>query len=76
MPLSPEEEQKIFTAVYQDRNQFLQANSKSMNDLESWRDSLLKQKPLTDHHAISLRATAQAYEDEIKRQKTLKLISQ
>ncbi|MCD1628484.1 hypothetical protein [Marinobacter shengliensis] len=72
--MTPDEE-LVFNAVYQDRIEFLQANPRSLDDLESWKDSILKQEPVTEQHAISLRATAQAYEDEIKRLKLLQLIS-
>lgn len=76
MNLTPAEEEQIFNAVYQDRVTFLKNYPKCMEVLEEWASHARNQKPLSDNHALSLRATAQAYEDEIKRQKTLKLISQ
>lgn len=75
MSLSPEREQEIFNAVYENTTEFLHAYPKDSATLNDWLDSLLKQKSLSENHAVALRATAQAYQDEIKRQHLLKLIT-
>lgn len=74
MSLSPEE-QEIFDAVYQDRVEFLKQYPKDLSVLEPWASFLNRQKPLTPQQAIANQATLKAYEDEIKRQHLLKLIT-
>lgn len=69
------EEQEVFNAVYQDRVEFLKQYPKDLADLESWKDSLEKQKTLSPHQAIANQATIKAYDEEIKRQLLLKLIT-
>jgi hypothetical protein len=72
--LTPEE-QDVFNAVYQDRVEFLKQYPKDLPMLEAWIDSLSKQKALTPQHVIATQATLKAYQDEIKRQLLLKLIT-
>ena len=74
--MTPADEEQVFNAVYEDRVAFLKKYPKDLADLEAWKDSLEKQKILSEHQAIANKATIKAYDEEIKRQLLLKLISQ